>query len=349
LARAVVDPERVSSRTTSETISEAVDPTTTESVEGEAEHTGADAASLATQGNVAVQGLLDEPGKFERLFKQRYRGKAPRYGSYVDRGNAAEIELRRLLPEVVAYTNGAIPGLVGADEAFTVDELEIATTFLAEGGEQWMHFDQQQAGAIIDTPDGRKLPIMAQGVHLWSGSHFFISSEIDRSGNPQPKSPEVQKKLDKAHAAIAEIKPWLHPCVHDYTGLGGPRDKGGFAHAATLRAYLYGIAGCYAHAKHETRRAYRSIVHAPLDEVDRAKQFFWVSFFYNGGGPQGRKMLRETLGQVDSAAWVRRYGAEEKNRRIYGRHELDAYHHALQRTAGYERLDGKKVDGELED
>jgi hypothetical protein len=282
------------------------------------------------QAAAEVARRLGAHGEYSHVLVDRFGEKAAdntHYEQYLGHRNQAQRSFTELVPLVLAFLRQRIAENYGEESAlFDLTEAEIATTYLAEGGDSALaHNKTERVGytGLFDLDDDMK----GLGKHSWM------------------------------HAKIGA---WLHPSVRAFMKENQDDDRATFNNA-NQAVSLYANAAVYACCKAEVARAlYAPPLRIALKELTEPTQFFWTTLCFTAG-PGGMRSLLHRHG-LDPAgeSWNDVYGPEgswQKHRDpnhylvgsatgqpvpAKGERFGNPYYEALRRTAALEALEQRR-------
>jgi hypothetical protein len=263
---------------------------------------------------------------FPQLLKARFSaagggryGAAHDYRGLVGQKNAYIARYTAALSKATAYVSSKIAELVPKEDQFEIRESEIATTFLAEGGD-----------AILARRDDQ---VTAPGMN--SLNVFFTTRDtlIEQPELPAAQRGELLaslKQLEKYD--LAALMPWVHPSV-----MKSPTEASDAARFSLENA-LYAVAAGYASCKARAAADYRALKRRRFGALDAATQLFWVTPYFSGGAALGRKLLAAHDSPEDRS-WGTRPTEFSNERGTYPSYYGNPYFYGLQRAASMELLD----------
>ena len=202
------------------------------------------------------------------MLQARYGVRPRRYAGLFDSSNEAETRFRTALPVATDLENRTSVQLGGS---FDVDQAELATNFISEGG--FFVLDDNQVSGIdgfgslgIDT-----LVDNYPALEPWLAT--IVRTAVERGDRTQTSTNELGQE------------------VHTLTDL-------------TLEEGAFANAGMFAWAKAQAAAdlAARGI---DIDSLPRAGAFFWATIYFNAGPGTGRKILDRNGARYFEQKWTK--------------------------------------------
>jgi hypothetical protein len=200
--------------------------------------------------------------------RQKYGVRPRRYDGLFNDSNEAEKRFKQLLPEATAFINMRAAELGGA---FDVNDAELATNFITEGG--FFVLDGNQ----LDGIDG----FGALGIDTLVDNYNALKPWLH---------PMVREAVERGDRTVTRTNE-LGQQVKTLTNL-------------TMAEGLYANAGMYAWAK-SIAAGDLAGKGAPIADLPLEGKFFWSTIYFNAGPGTGRKILNSNGARFFEVKWTK--------------------------------------------